>query len=115
MKAVRHRVFAFAAALAFSAGAFAFCSPAGNDQQKGGKPVLNKSQSQTRQPAEAQDDNVIKLGTDLVTLDVTVVEQSSNKPVMDLSQTNFQVYEDKVAQKIEFFSRDQVPVSLVFA
>jgi Ca-activated chloride channel family protein len=34
---------------------------------------------------------------------------------MDLKQEEFNVTEDKVPQKIEFFSRDQVPVSLVFA
>ena len=47
-------------------------------------------------------------------LDVTVVDPA-NKPAMDLKQDEFTVTEDKVPQKIEFFSRDQVPVSLVFA
>ena len=56
----------------------------------------------------------ITIGTDLVLLDVTVVDPS-NKPVMDLKQEEFAVTEDKVPQKIEYFSRDQVPVSLVFA
>jgi Ca-activated chloride channel family protein len=49
-----------------------------------------------------------------VLLDITVVDPS-NKPVMDLKQEEFNVTEDKVPQKIEFFSREQVPVSLVFA
>ena len=47
-------------------------------------------------------------------LDVTVVDPA-NKPAMDLKQDEFTVTEDKVPQKIEFFSREQVPVSLVFA
>lgn len=47
-------------------------------------------------------------------LDVTVLDPSS-KPVMDLKQEEFSVTEDKVSQKIEFFSKEQVAVSLVFA
>jgi Ca-activated chloride channel family protein len=63
--------------------------------------------------AEPQDEAApLKLSTDLVLLDVTVVDPN-NKPVMDLSRDQFQVFEDKVPQKIEFFSREQVPVSVV--
>jgi Ca-activated chloride channel family protein len=34
---------------------------------------------------------------------------------MDLKQGDFAVFEDKVQQQIDFFSRDQVPVSIVLA
>lgn len=75
------------------------------------KPNLQKPQ----QPREDEkDDSPIRLGTDLVLLDVTVLDPS-NRPVMDLKRDEFAVMEDKVPQKIEFFSRDQVPVSLVYA
>lgn len=73
-----------------------------------------KKQDQKDQEPQDKESDVVKLGTDLVTLDVTVVDQS-NQPAMDLAKDQFQVLEDKVPQKIEFFSRDQVPVSLVFA
>ena len=46
-------------------------------------------------------------------VDVTVVDPN-NKPILNLNKEQFQVFEDKSPQKIEFFSRDQVPVSLVF-
>lgn len=84
------------------------------EQEPPERPKLQKSQ-QTR-PAEPsqKDDDTITLGRTLVLLDVTVVDPS-NKPVMDLKQEEFTVTEDKVPQKIEFFSREQVPVSLVFA
>jgi Ca-activated chloride channel family protein len=63
--------------------------------------------------AEPQDEAApLKLSTDLVLLDVTVVDPN-NRPVMDLNRDQFQVFEDKVPQKIEFFSREQVPVSVV--
>jgi Ca-activated chloride channel family protein len=116
MKAVRHPLLALAAAaLALFANAFASISTADDNQQKQGKPTLNKPQHPEPKESEPQDDQgTIRLGTDLVLLDVTVVDQS-NKPVMDLKQENFQVVEDKLPQKIEFFSKEQVPVSLVFA
>ncbi|PYP84056.1 MAG: hypothetical protein DMF61_20840 [Blastocatellia bacterium AA13] len=80
------------------------------------KPKLQKpgedSQGQKDKDKD-KDEPVLKLGTDLVVLDVTVVD-NSNKPVLDLKQDQFQVLEDKNPQKIEFFSREQSPVSLVF-
>jgi len=81
--------------------------------QQRDKPKLAKpgDPSQAQKPKDDQD--VLTIGTDLVLLDVTVVDQN-NRPVMDLSKDQFDVLEDKVPQKIEFFSREQAPVSLVF-
>jgi Ca-activated chloride channel family protein len=113
MKSVQYRLLAGLAALALLAGSFANAS-ADDQQDKPTKPTLNKSQRPDPKEPEPQDEGTIKLGTDLVLLDVTVVDQS-NKPVMDLKEENFQVTEDKQPQKIAFFSKEQVPVSLVFA
>jgi Ca-activated chloride channel family protein len=83
--------------------------------QRPDKPKLQKSQPKDKDEEQQQkDDTPITIGTNLVLLDVTVVDPS-NKPVMDLKQDEFAVTEDKLPQKIEFFSREQVPVSLVFA
>ena len=108
-------------ALSLLSNAFAFSSVESqnnSDQQSQTKPKLNKAQQPNtpEQDPQEKDDpqGVIKLGTALVVLDVTAVDQS-NKPVMDLTQDNFQVFEDKVPQKIDFFSKEQVPVSVVFA
>src|SRR5215467_604107 len=81
--------------------------------QQRDKPKLAKpgDPSQAQKPKDDQD--VLTIGTDLVLLDVTVVDQN-NRPVMDLGKDQFDVLEDKVPQKIEFFSREQAPVSLVF-
>src|SRR5205085_11011103 len=115
MKAVHTRLLAASlAALALFASPFARASSADGGQERPGKPTLNKPQRPEPKEPEPQDEGTIRLGTDLVLLDVTVVDQS-NKPVMDLSKENFQVVEDKLPQKIEFFSKEQVPVSLVFA
>jgi len=87
-------------------------SRASSFQQRPDKPKLQKPGAEP-EPSQ-KDDNPIRLGADLVVLDVSVVDPS-NKPVMDLKQDDFVVTEDKVPQKIDHFSRDQVPVSLVFA
>lgn len=90
-------------------------SIAQTNQQRPDKPKLQKSESKQRDEEQQQkDDDSIILGRVLVLLDVTVVDPA-NKPVMDLKENEFAVTEDKLPQKIEFFSREQVPVSLVFA
>jgi Ca-activated chloride channel family protein len=80
----------------------------------------SKNQPQRPHKPGAQDDagsddkNPIRIGTDLVMLDVTVLDAAANKPVLDLKREQFQVFEDKTQQEIRFFGRDQVPVSIVF-
>ena len=102
-------------ALGFLTAGFSQGSVVRADQQPPDKPPKLQKPPQPRAEEPPQkDDDTIKLGRTLVLLDVTVVDPS-NKPVMDLKQDEFQVTEDKVPQKIEFFSREQVPVSLVFA
>jgi Ca-activated chloride channel homolog len=86
-------------------------------QQRPDKPKLQKPQQPREEEGsqkDQKDETPIKLGTALVVLDVSVVDPS-NKPVMDLKQDDFSVTEDKVPQKIDHFSKEQVPVSLVFA
>ncbi|MCS6886468.1 MAG: VWA domain-containing protein [Acidobacteriota bacterium] len=54
---------------------------------------------------------VIRTGTNLVTLNVTVTDQYG-RYVTGLSKQHFEVYDDKVPQKIEFFSSADAPVSM---
>src|SRR2546425_1911347 len=108
--------FSFVAAL-FAVSSFLVVGISANssaNQQRPDKPKLQKSQQPREDEAQQKDDSPIRIGTDLVLLDVTVVDPS-NKPVMDLKQGDFAVTEDKAPQTIAFFSREQVPVSLVFA
>jgi Ca-activated chloride channel homolog len=76
------------------------------------KPQLPKPSRPEPAPQDREDP--IKLDTSLVILDVTVVDPS-NRPAMDLKQDQFQVLEDKIPQKIEFFTREQVEISMVLA
>jgi Ca-activated chloride channel homolog len=68
-----------------------------------------------RQGAKADErtlnrDEVFNIDTDLVLLDVTVIDQN-NTPVMNLKKEDFSVYEDKVKQTVDNVSREEVPVS----
>ncbi|HEU0173293.1 MAG TPA: VWA domain-containing protein [Blastocatellia bacterium] len=72
-----------------------------------------------RQGAQADDpgtpgEDRIKIDTDLVNLDVTVIDQNNN-PVANLRKEDFSVYEDKVKQTIESVNREEVPVSFGMA
>jgi len=117
MSQTKYRALITAALLAalYIPSAATHAGSASNSQQQQPKPKLQRPGTAKPPEDEPQDkdDAPIRLGTDLVMLDVTVVDMS-NKPVMDLTQENFVVTEDKIAQKVAFFSRDEVPVSLVF-
>ena len=52
----------------------------------------------------------IKIDTDLVNLDVTVIDQENN-PIFNLKKEDFAVYEDKIKQTIESISREELPLS----
>lgn len=66
--------------------------------------------SPTVSPTPSEDDEVIKIETELVNLNVRVVDRN-NRPVNNLTQNDFKVYEDNVLQPIEFFSKSEVPTN----
>ena len=53
-------------------------------------------------PAQAQDDDVVKVKSNLVNIDV-IVKDKKGKYVSDLKAEDFTITENGVAQKIEFF------------
>lgn len=53
----------------------------------------------------------ISVSVDLVVLHTTVVDDRGNF-IPDLSAANFRVFEDKVEQKLDVFSKEDVPVSM---
>jgi Ca-activated chloride channel homolog len=60
----------------------------------------------------AQDDDPIRVDTSLIRLNVGVVD-ARGRPVTDLTQTNFEIYEDGVRQQINRFEPTNAPFSLV--
>jgi Ca-activated chloride channel family protein len=97
-----------------SIGIFSFTEVGHANQQQ--KESNQNKKPPAQQDTQDKDDPVIKLGTDLIMLDVSVIDTTANNTaVMNLQQKDFQIMEDKVPQEIKFFSKDQVPVSVVFA
>ena len=72
-------------------------------------PVLKPKPTPTP-PEEFEENDVIKVNTELVTLNVRVIDRN-NRPIDNVRQADFHVFEDGVAQPIESFSREEVPIS----
>src|ERR1051325_102770 len=53
----------------------------------------------------------LKIDVELVMVNVSVNDSDSH-PLTDLKAENFQVFEDKIEQKIRYFSSEAAPVSL---
>jgi Ca-activated chloride channel family protein len=71
-------------------------------------------QSQTATPADkpAPDKPTsLKVDVDLVLVNATVTDQL-NRYVSGLDQEHFQLWEDRVEQKIQYFSAEDVPISV---
>ena len=74
-------------------------------------PVPKLKPTPTPTPPEILDpDSVVRVNTDLVQLHVRVIDRN-NKPINDVPQNAFHVFEDGVLQPIENFSREEVPIS----
>ena len=64
----------------------------------------------TPPPLPVDDDGILEIDTELVNLNVRVVDRF-NRPIANLRKEDFQIFEDKVAQPIEFFSQSEVPTN----
>lgn len=59
-----------------------------------------------------EDDEIIKVETNLVTLPVAVLDRNG-RFISGLQQNDFQIYEDGVAQKVEYFASLENPFTVV--
>lgn len=73
----------------------------------------SKKSPGTSKPAAQMPDEVFTIDTSLVVLDVAVFDQD-NRFVSDLRKENFRIYDEQVEQRIEYFSREEAPISLGF-
>ncbi|HUS09457.1 MAG TPA: VWA domain-containing protein [Pyrinomonadaceae bacterium] len=66
----------------------------------------------TPEPTEEDFDegSTLRINTELVTLNVRVIDRN-NRPIDNVRQTDFHVFEDGVLQPIESFTREEVPIS----
>jgi Ca-activated chloride channel homolog len=73
-------------------------------------PVLKPKPTPTPESEEVDPESVLKINTELVTLNVRVIDRN-NHPIDNLRQDDFHVFEDGVLQPVEFFTREEVPIS----
>ncbi len=84
-------------------------------------PAQEKSaQPRSQKPAAQEaDDEVLRIDTDLIPVDVTVTNEAG-EPVRNLKQEDFKLYEDGIERPIAFFNLEKKggatrPVAIVFA
>jgi Ca-activated chloride channel family protein len=61
-------------------------------------------------PEELDKDSIIRINAELVQLHVRVIDRN-NRPINNVQQSEFHVFEDGVPQTIETFTREEVPIS----
>src|ERR1044071_2661466 len=73
--------------------------------------LARAGRSQKPQATSADKEQTLKIDVDLTLVNATVTD-SLNRYVSGLEQEHFQIWEDKLEQKIEYFSSEDVPMSL---
>jgi Ca-activated chloride channel family protein len=66
---------------------------------------------QAQEPSQEQPQGIIRVGVNLVLVDATL-KTKSGQILADLKKENFELREDGVAQKIDLFSRDELPLNV---
>lgn len=73
-------------------------------------PVLIAKPSPTPPDDVIDEDSIVRVNTELVTLNVRVIDRN-NRPIDNVRQNDFRVFENGVLQPIETFTREEVPIS----
>ena len=64
-------------------------------------------------PEEISEGDVIRVDTELVSVNVSVVDRGTNRGVNDLTKDDFRLYEDNAPQQIAHFESSSAPFNLV--
>ena len=73
-------------------------------------PTPNAAPTIVPSPSPEDDDSPIIIDTEIVGLNVRVIDRN-NRPINNLTQQDFQIYEDNVLQTIDSFSKAEVPTN----
>ena len=84
--------------------------PPGAPQLKLPPPIRQDEDPNPQGAEEIDPEGVVKVDTNLVNLQVRVVDRN-NRPINDVRDDEFRVFENGVQQKIEFVTREEVPIS----
>lgn len=61
-------------------------------------------------PPVIEEGDILRINAELVQLHVRVIDRN-NKPINNVGQNEFHIFEDGVPQKLESFTREEVPIS----
>ena len=67
----------------------------------------------TGEPQEVDEGDVVRVDTELVTLNVSVVDRTTSRGLTGLTQTDFKLFEDGIEQKISHFESSNAPFNLL--
>jgi Ca-activated chloride channel homolog len=104
--------FLFAGIVAAVFGFALFSFPLAQSSAQTSKPAAAQTPAAkpTATPTPSEEDEVIKIGVDLVNLNVRIVDRG-NRPISNVTKSEVKVYEDNVLQQIDSFSKAEVPTN----
>ncbi len=76
-------------------------------------PASNATAGDPSAPQEVDENDVIRVDTQLVTISASVVDRSTNRGLVGLTQSDFKLYEDGTPQQIANFESNAAPFNLV--
>lgn len=68
---------------------------------------------ETGEPIEVDEGDVVRVDTEVVTLNVSVIDRGTNRGLTGLTQADFKIYEDGIEQRIGHFESNAAPFNLV--
>jgi VWFA-related protein len=77
------------------------------------KPAAGTAAPVSNGPEEISEGDIIRVDTELVSVNVSVVDRGTNRGVNDLTKDDFRLYEDNVQQQIAHFDSASAPFNLV--
>ena len=73
-------------------------------------PSITPAAAKPTPPKIDDPDEIIKVDTELVNLNVRVIDRN-NRPINNIQEKEFKIYEDGKLQQIDFFSKSEVPTN----
>lgn len=96
----------------------------GNPQKEGRPPTLTGATTpgstgagtpgrSSDEPIEVDENDIVRIDTELVTVNMSVVDRSTNRGIANMTESEFKLYEDGVEQKITRFESSAAPFNLI--
>ena len=88
------------------------------EEQKAGEKPANPEHQDPQEPAppmprDIKDQPAIKISTQVVNVDVSVIDKKTGRLIPNLTEKNFTVYEDNVKQEVTNFRSGEGPMTVV--